>query len=62
MKVLSSERSSGWNTAKIVWICVGHLQFVVHLYLNLLPMNADIKIYLVRTVITYLRTYHDSST
>ena len=54
MKVLCSDTSSGWNTAKIVWIFVGHLRFVLPLHLNLLPMNADIRIYsVVRMVVTY---------
>ena len=61
MKFLCSDASIGCKTAKIVWIFVGHLCFVLNLHLNLLPMNDDIKMYLVRTVDTYLRTYDNSS-
>ena len=60
MKVLCCGISSGRNTAKIVWIFVGRIRFVLHLHSNLLPMNTDIKIYFVRTVVTYLRTYDNS--
>ena len=31
-----------------------HLRFVLHLHLNLLPMNANIKTYLVHTAGGYL--------
>ena len=61
MMILSSDTSNRWNTAKIVWIFVGHLQFVLHFYLNLLPMNTDVKMYLVRTAVTYLFTYNNAS-
>ena len=61
MKVLYSDTRSDQNMAKIVWIFVGHLRFVLHLHSNLLLMNADIEMYLVRKVFTYLRTSDNSS-
>ena len=60
MKLLCPDTSTDQNKTKIVWMFVGHLHFFLHLHSNLLPMNADIKMYLVHTVVTYLRTYDNS--
>ena len=42
-------------------ICWSSPFCLVHLHSNLLPMNANIKMYLIRTVVTYLRTCDNSS-